>query len=117
MNAIDWFRVSAETMYAQRPDAYADVDAALRCLYDSVETLREVQDQPVASSMFASFILTRICDEGVEEFILSSKLTGLFVDVEEESVWAYSFDETISDLPHILDDGEILDDDEWNDVE
>lgn len=103
MNAIDFIRESAKVLTDYRPDVY-DVETAVEELSTSMDQLRSF-DIPVASIMFTSFILTRLVDDGVEEFILSHKLTGLFICEEEEDVQSYAFDESITGLPHILDAG------------
>lgn len=104
MNVIDFIRETAIFMAADRPDVY-DVPTAVAELTVAIDSLRELTDadQPFAAIMFTSYLLARLEDDGVEEFILTRKLSSMILFEEEEQFGVYSHHPQI-DLPSVLDD-------------
>lgn len=101
MNTIDWLRETATFMVADRPDVY-DYETAVEELSVAMDTLREASIKPFSALMFTSYALMRIYMEGVEEFILSRKLSSVIVFEQEAQVGAYSYHPAI-DLPDPVD--------------
>jgi hypothetical protein len=101
MNTIDWLRETAKFMVADRPDVY-DYETAVEELSVGMDTLREANIEPFSCIMFTSYALMRIYMEGVEEFILSRKLSSVVVFEAEHEVGAYSYHFAI-DLPDPVD--------------
>lgn len=105
MNVIDWFSASADFMAADRPDIYTR-ESAMNDLTVAVEAARE-SDTNVTIS-FASYFLTRVFDDDMEEFVLSKKLSGYtFID-NQINVYSYLGD---VDLPPVDGEGWFDDDD------
>jgi nitric oxide reductase activation protein len=100
-NVIDWLRESAAYMAKDRPDVY-DHATAVEELSEAIDYMRD-DGRPFACTMFTSYVLTRLEDEGVEEFILSRKLSHLNLFDDEEEVLVYRLHPDI-DLPDPLDD-------------
>lgn len=109
MNTIDFIRETAIYMANDRPDVY-DVETAVDELSVAMDILRDEAESPVESLFFTSYILTRVWDDGVEEFTLSRRLSSVVIVEEEESVTAFAYSDDV-DLPHIL-DMELDDEDE-----
>lgn len=101
MNAIDWMRETAKFMAADRPDVY-DQETAVEELSVGMDALREANIEPFSCIMFTSYALMRIYMEGVEEFILTRKLSGLVLFEAEEEVGAFRYHASI-DLPDPVD--------------
>lgn len=108
-NTIDFLRETAKIMTEDRPDVY-DEEGAVEELSTAMDSLREDWDTLFGCIMFASYVLIRIFDDGMEEFMLSRKMTGLAICEEEEDVRAYSYLPEWEGLPFI--GGSLLDDDE-----
>ncbi len=102
MNTLDWLSESAKYMAQDRPDIYT-VSSAIDELSRLMESLRNLAIAPVASMMFTSYVLTRIVEEDMEEFMLSRKLTGLCIFEQEEVVQVFAYEDSIG-LPSVLDD-------------
>lgn len=109
MNTIDFIRETAIYIANDRPDVY-DVEGAVEELSTAMDILRDEAEQPVESLFFTSYILTRVWDDGVEEFTLSRRMSSVVIVEEEEDVRAFAYSDDV-DLPHILDIGLDLDDD------
>ena len=110
-NAIDWLRETAAYLVWDRPDVY-DHETAVEELSVAMDTLREAPPgQEFAAIMFTSYVLMRIYiadddgQRGVEEFVLTRKLSSLIVFEAERQVAAYSYIAEI-DLPDPLDSQE-----------
>lgn len=101
MNTIDFIRETAIYMANDRPDVY-DKEGAVEELSEAIDVLRDQAVNPVESLFFCSFILTRLWDDGVEEFTLSRRIASVVIVEEEESVEAFGYTDDV-DLPHILD--------------
>ena len=108
-NTIDWLVETAKFMAKDRPDVYSEVSEAVEELSGVIERLRDINIGPVSSMMFTSYVMTRIADDGVEEFLLSRKLSTLCIFEDEEVVTVLSYDAGIN-LPDVM---EVDDDDEY----
>lgn len=84
-----------------RPDVY-DYETAVEELSVAMDTLREANIEPFSCLLFTSYALMRIYLEGVEEFILSRKLSSVIVFEQEAQVGAFSYHPDI-DLPNPVD--------------
>lgn len=102
MNVIDFLSATADFMVEDRPDVY-DKETAVEELSCAMDALREYDDRPVATMMFTSYLLTRILEDGAEEFILSRKMSGVILFEEEESCRVYSYSNSVA-LPGVLDE-------------
>lgn len=102
MNTIDWLRESGKFLAFDRPDVYEGPAEAVAELSHIIERLRHINIEPVSSIMFTSYVMTRIVEDDVEEFLLSRKLSTLCIFPEEEVVTAISHDPRI-DLPDVSD--------------
>lgn len=111
MNVIDFIRESATFMARDRPDVYSP-ELAVRELTQAIEVLRQA-DSPVGCVMFTSYLLNRIDDDGVEEFLLTRKLSSVLVCEEESACLVFAFTDEVN-LPSVNDvqDQEGLDDDD-----
>lgn len=103
MNTIDFIRESAIYIANDRPDVY-DVETAVEELSTAMDILRAEASKPVESLFFTSYILTRVWDDGVEEFTLSRRMSSVVIVEEEETVTAFAYSDDV-DLPHILEIG------------
>lgn len=101
MNTIDFLRETAAFLAKDRPDVY-DQATAVKELSLAIDTLRDYNVEPLSSLMFTSYVMTRIVEDGVEEFMLARKLSGFLIFEEEESVRVYKYDDRIN-LPSVLD--------------
>lgn len=101
MNVIDFLRESADYLVADRPDVY-DHETAVEELSVAMDSLRDANIEPFSCMMFTSYALMRIYMEGVEEFLLSRKLSSVVLFAEEAQAGAYSYTDEI-DLPDPLD--------------
>jgi len=107
MNTIDFLRESAWFLTEDRPDLY-DHETAMEELDVAMTTLREEPDRQFSCIMFSSYAMMRLWmpdetgTEGVEEFILSRKLSSVIVFEAEEEVSAYTYHPDI-ELPSPLD--------------
>ena len=101
MNTIDFLRESAWFLTEDRPDLY-DHETAMEELDVAMTTLREEPERQFACIMFSSYAMMRLYVEGVEEFILSRKLSSVIVFEAEEEVSAYTYHPDI-ELPSPLD--------------
>lgn len=112
MNVIDFVRESATFMAKDRPDVYDEAGAA-RELAQAMEILRE-SDLTYACVTFTSYMLARIMDDGVEEFLLTRKLASVLVCEEEQSCLVFGYTDALS-LPSVSDPQDPLDedDDSW----
>lgn len=106
MNVIDFIRESAAFLVWDRPDLY-DQETAVEELSSSIDTLREFPDKPLSLISFSSYLMTRFVDDGVEEFLLTRKLSSILLFEEEEECRVYTHVEGIN-LPSILDDSQDL---------
>lgn len=79
-----------------------DQETAVEELSVAMDTLRDANVQPFSALMFSSYALMRIYMEGVEEFILSRKLSSVVVFEREGEVGAFSYHPDI-DLPDPVD--------------
>lgn len=104
MDAIDFLRESARFLVADRPDVY-DQDTAVEELSVAMDSLREEWDRKFSCIMFTSYAMMRLYMEGVEEFVLTRKLSSVVLFAAEEQVSAYAYHDDI-DLPSPLDDQE-----------
>jgi len=100
MNVIDFIRESATFMAKDRPDIYTP-ELAVRELTEAIEVLR-VSDLPVGCVMFTSYLLNRVMDDGVEEFLLTRKLSSVLVCEEEFSCLVFAFTPEVN-LPSVND--------------
>lgn len=104
LSVIDWLRESAKFMADDRPDIY-NFESALYDLSDAVEQLRTLDNGYITNTfLFTSYSLIRIADaEGVEEFILSRKLSSVTLFTPEDDCLVLSHTDKIS-LPKVDDD-------------
>ena len=102
MDVIEWLSANARFMVVDRPDVY-DFQTAIEELSVCLDLLRENDDRPVSTVSFTSYVLTRIVEDDVEEFILSRKMSGVMLFGAEEECAAYSYHPQV-DLPDVLDD-------------
>lgn len=79
-----------------------DFQTAVEELSVGMDSLREANIEPFSCLMFTSYALMRIYMEGVEEFLLSRKLSSVIVFEDDEEVGAYAYTDKIS-LPSPLD--------------
>lgn len=100
MNVIDFIRESAAFMAKDRPDVYTP-ELAVRELTQAIEVLRE-SELPVGCVMFTSYLLNRTMDDGVEEFLLTRKLSSVLLCEEEYSCLVFGFSDEVQ-LPSIHD--------------
>lgn len=110
MNVIDFIRENATFMAKDRPDVYTP-DLAVRELTQAIEVLRE-HDLGYGCVMFTSYMLSRIVDDGVEEFLLTRKLSSVLVCEEENSCLVFAFTPEIN-LPDVNEAQDLDDDDSW----
>lgn len=109
MNVIDWLSKSAEFMSVDRNDLYPTASVALVELCRYVDYLRDA-DLPYNWVSFSAYVLFRTLDDGVEDFMLTRKLSSvtLFEDAEESLVFSHTTLSTAVqpgvDLPGPLDD-------------
>lgn len=103
-DVIDFIRESAKFLCADRPDVYPNEATAVTELSEVMEALRQKTYQFSCVS-FTSYLMCRVIEDGVEEFILTRKLSGLLLFEEEEECRVYSYHGKI-DLPDILDDSQ-----------
>lgn len=104
MNVIDFIRESALFMTKDRPDVYPDAASAAAELTSVIEALRQYDEHKMFSCIvFTSYLLARIEADGVEEFMLTRKLSSLILFEEEEHCSVYSHHDQIN-LPSVLDD-------------
>ena len=112
MNLIDFIRESASYIAKDRGDVYTP-ELAVQELDHAIETLRE-HDLPYGCVMFTSYMLSRIMDDGVEEFLLTRKVSSAIVCEEESACLVFAFTPEVN-LPSVNDpqgDDEPLDDDD-----
>lgn len=107
MNAIDFIRESAAYLVKDRPDLY-DTPSAVEELSTVIDWLREADIEPVSTAMFSSYVMTRIFDEGMEEFVLSRKLATLVICEADEHAAAWAYTDQIN-LPDVSEDLDIED--------
>lgn len=98
MNVIDFIRESAVFMARDRPDVYTN-DLAARELSHAIDVLRE-SGMPVGCVMFTSYTLQRTEDDGVEELLLTRKLSSVLLCEEEESCLVFGFTPEV-ELPSV----------------
>ena len=112
MNVIDFIRETAEFMANDRPDVYSP-ELAVRELTQAIEVLRD-SNLPVGCVMFTSYLLNRVLDDGVEEFLLTRKVSSVLVCEEEESCLVFGFTDEINlpNINHVGPDEGLDDDDE-----
>lgn len=114
MNVIDFIRESAVFMSVDRPDIYSP-DLAVRELTEAIEVLRQA-DKEYGCVMFTSYVLSRIFDDGVEEFLLTRKLSSVLVCEDEQACLVFAFTPEVN-LPSVFDgdpdQGLDDDDDSW----
>lgn len=104
MNVIDFIRESSIFMSKDRPDIYPSAASAANELTSVIEALRQAEETTMFSCIvFASYLLARIEQDGVEEFMLTRKLSSLILFEEEEQCSVYSHHDQIN-LPSVLDD-------------
>lgn len=114
-NAVDFIRESAAFLVDDRPDLY-NPEVAVHEITQAMEDLRGTS-KTVAFVSFTSYVLCRIWEDGVEEFILSRKISGLLICMEEQDVRAYSYG-LAEGLPFVGEDPEgDLDNDDFGVVE
>lgn len=101
MNVIDFIRESAVYMARDRPDIY-DAALAVRELTAAMDTLREA-DLAYGCVMFTSYLLSRVMDDGVEEFMLTRKISSVLVCEEESACLVFSYSPEV-ELPGINDE-------------
>ena len=113
MNLIDFMRETAEFMAVDRPDVYT-VELAVKELDHAIETLRHC-DLPYGCVMFTSYMLSRIQDEEMEEFLLTRKVSSAIIDSEEGDCLVFAYTDAVN-LPSVNDpqlgEDEPLDDDD-----
>ena len=106
MNTIDFLRESATFLVADRPDVY-DHETAVEELSVAMDTLRESENTDrFTCIMFTSYAMMRLYVDGVEEFILTRKLSSVLVFEEEAEVSAYSYHPNIELQPPLDSDYE-----------
>lgn len=108
MDVIDFIRETAIYMAKDRPDIYTE-DTAANELSDAIEYLRGA-DGIYGCALFASYMLSRVEEEGLEEFLFTRKVSSVIVCEEEEECIAYSYGDEVK-LPSIFDEPDDLDDD------
>lgn len=106
MNIIDFLRESAAFLVADRPDVY-DHETAVEELSVAMDNLREAQNQKFAAIVFTSYVMMRLVEEGVEEFLLTRKLSSAIIFEAEQEVGAYGYVAAIN-LPGPLDEQDDL---------
>ena len=103
-NVIDWMRETATFMVNDRPDVY-DHETAVAELSHNVDWLRR-EDRDVFSAVaFASYVLLRFMEDGVEEFTLTKKISSVLIEPEAFDAYAYRWADGL-DLPHVTDERE-----------
>ena len=102
MNVIDWLRATADYLVADRPDVYENQAEALNELMVAMDALREDDVPKVATISFSSYLLTRLEDEGLEEFILSRKAASLALFQPEGECTALAHISDVN-LPYVWD--------------
>lgn len=114
MNVIDFIRESASFMAKDRPDIYTP-ELAVMELDHAIEVLRG-SGMTVGCVMFTSYVLNRVEEDGVEEFLLTRKLSSVLLCEEEDSCLVFGFTDAVL-LPSINDvqPDEYLDDDPLDD--
>lgn len=102
LNMIDWLRETAKFMAADSPDVYDSPEEAVSDLDQAMLLLRETG---VNCFSFGPYVIIRGEEEGIEEFLLSRKVSivALFIPEEETRVYGYT-DEV--DLPSPLDESQ-----------
>lgn len=112
MNVIDFIRESATYMSQDRPDVYSP-ELAVKELDHAIETLRG-HGLEFGCVMFTSYLLSRMMDDGVEEFLLTRKVSSAIVCEEEAECLVFGYTDQVN-LPSVFDasdDEESLDDDD-----
>lgn len=109
MNVIDFIRETAIFMAKDRPDVYTQDTAAME-LSDAIEYLRSA-DGVYGCALFATYMLSRVEEDGVEEFLFTRKVSSVIVCEEEEGCITYSYVDDVA-LPSIFDEQFDLDDDD-----
>ena len=103
MDVIDFIRESAVFIAKDRPDVYTEELAVIE-LHAAMDAMRE-KTYHFSCISFTSYLLCRVIEDGVEEFILSRKLSSLLLFEDEEACRVYSHHPQV-DLPDILDDSQ-----------
>lgn len=99
MDVIDFIRESAMFMAKDRPDVYTP-ELAVRELTQAIEVLRE-HNLEYGCVMFTSYMMSRVMDDGVEEFLLTRKLSSVLVCEDEQLCLVFAFTPDVN-LPSIF---------------
>lgn len=105
-NIIDFMRESAKFMASDRPDVYTP-ESALDELSQMMVRMREQDDDGITG--FASYMLIRHIEDGLEEWDLVRKLSTAVIDYDDPEAMVYSHTKnsgvltTNINLPDVLD--------------
>ena len=98
LSAIDFMRECSVFMHKDRPDLYETPEDALEDLDGCMNMLR---DEDSNAYSFASFVLIRNDEDGVEEWLLTRKIAVMALFEQEGAVRVYGYTDMV-DLPDAM---------------